>query len=82
VWLTLQPVYGAARVAVGLMLGDLVIACGLALTASRVRPGRIEIEARAVGEQAWRGVRQSLDPWALLVALVRLFATRRAAGPR
>ena len=81
-WLTLQPRYGAAPVALGLTLADLAIACCLALLARSLRPSRIEIEAHAVSAQAWRGVRQSLDFWALIVAVARVFAARRAAGTR
>jgi hypothetical protein len=81
-WLTLQPRYGGASVAVGLMLGDLVIACGLALFAVSLRPGRIETEAHAVSAQAWYGVRQSLDLWAVIIALARGFAARRTDDTR
>lgn len=81
-WLTLQPHYGAAPVALGLALGDLAIACCLALGAAWLRPGRVEIEAHAVGAQAWRGVRQSLDLWALMVALARVFVERRTGDTR
>jgi hypothetical protein len=78
VWLTLQPRYGAAPVALGLTLGDLGIACVLVLLVASLRPSRVEIEAHAVSVQAWRGVRQSLDLWALMVALARIFARRTA----
>ena len=81
-WMVLQPRYGDALAALGLMLGDLAIAGGLALLAAGMKPGRIEIEARVVREQAWHGVRQSLDPWALMVAVARIFAARRTGGTR
>ena len=81
-WLTLEPRYGAAPVALGMTLADLVIAGGLALLAGSLRAGRIEIEAHAVSAQAWRGVRQSLDLWALVVAVARIFLARRTTEPR
>ena len=82
VWLALQPRYGAGPVALGLTLSDLAIAGGLMLLAARLRPGRVESEARAVSAQAWRGMRQSMDLWALMLTLARIFAARRRADPR
>jgi hypothetical protein len=76
-WFTFEPRYGAAPAALGLALADLAIACVVVLLAGSLRPGRIEIEAHAVSARAWRGVRQSLDLWALSVAVARVFTARR-----
>jgi hypothetical protein len=81
-WFAFEPRYGAAPVALGLTLADLAIAGVVALLAGSLRPGRIEIEAHAVSAQAWRGVRQSLDLWALIVAVARIFAARRTTDTR
>lgn len=76
-WLMLQPVHGAATTAAILAVADLVLAGGLALLAARDRPDAVEIEARMISRQAWQGVRQGLDWWALIVRLLRA-----AAAPR
>lgn len=81
-WLTFEPRYGATAASLGLTLVDLAIAGGLVLLAVSMRPGRIEMEAHAVSTQAWRGVRQSLDLWAIIVALARVFVARRTDGTR
>lgn len=77
-WLSLQPVYGASRTAIGLTLADAVIAVCLGLLAARSRPDRLEIEARLVSREAWRGMQRSLDIWTLIVPIAQIFAAARA----
>jgi hypothetical protein len=77
-WLFLSPVYGPPATALGLALCDLGIAAVLALLALRSRPGTTEREAALIRDQAWQGARQSLDLWAVAIAIGQILARRKS----
>jgi hypothetical protein len=79
IWLALLPIYGMARTASGLAGADLVLAIVLGLLAAHSTPGRIEAEAQRIREQAWLGVRRSVDFWAILVSTARLLGAWRSS---